>query len=170
MKINFGKRVGKDTKKETSKKFSLLDASNSQAAPVDNKALMLPVPSPTACTSKDNIGLFELSLHGSEKSIDIIAVHGLQGDAYKTWQHDNGWLRDFLPADIPNARIMAFGYNSTVTFSKSVAKIEDKALELLNHLSSKRSSPAASNSLKPIVFICHSLGGIIVKKSACSGA
>ena len=71
---------------------------------------------------------------------------------YKTWQYDTGslWLRDFLPADIPNARIMSFGYNSTVAFRKSVAKIEDKALELLNHLSFKWSSPAASNSLKPL--------------------
>lgn len=53
------------------------------------------------------------------KAIEVVAVHGLQGDAYRTWEHDNGslWLRDFLPEDIPNARIMTFGYDSTIAFS-----------------------------------------------------
>ncbi len=59
---------------------------------------------------------------------------------------------------------MTFGYDSAVAFSKSVAQIEDKALELLNYLSAKRSL-AASGPSKPIVFISHSLGGIIVKKA-----
>ena len=115
---------------------------------------------------KPNIGLFELSKNETEKTINVVAVHGLQGDACKTWEHDNGflWLRDFLPADIPDARIMTFGYDSTVAFSKSVANIEDKALELLNHLSAKR-SPAAGGPSKPIFFISHSLGGIVVKKA-----
>lgn len=59
---------------------------------------------------------------------------------------------------------MTFGYDSTVAFSKSVAKVEDKALDLLNWLSLKRSADDNS-SPKPIIFICHSLGGIIIKKA-----
>ncbi len=33
----------------------------------------------------------------------IIAIHGLGGDAYRTWTHENEklWLRDFLPLQIP---------------------------------------------------------------------
>ena len=54
---------------------------------------------------------------------------------------------------------MSFGYDSTVAFSKSVAKIEDIALNLLNQLSLKR-----QNRTIPIVFIGHSLGGILIKK------
>ena len=46
-----------------------------------------------------------------------------------------------------------------------MAKIEDKALELLNHLSSKRSTATPGNPSKPILFICHSLGGIVLKKA-----
>ena len=120
----------------------------------------------TPSAQKEKIGLFELSQPGESKIVDVVAVHGLQGDAYKTWEHDNGflWLRDVLPAEIPFARIMTFGYDSTVAFSNSVAKLEDKALDLLNRLSAKRSDAADSTS-RPIVFVCHSLGGIMVKKA-----
>ena len=163
--------IGKGKKKEDSTTLPLPGVSRGQdvlaSLPLDDTILTLPVIASTANVQKQKIGLFELSTNECEKNIDVVAVHGLQGDAYKTWEHDNGslWLRDFLPADIPNARIMTFGYDSTVAFSKSVAKIEDKALELLNHLSAKRSVVAAGSSSKPIVFICHSLGGIVVKKA-----
>ena len=88
---------------------------------MDDKIPVLPLPLSVTHVSKEKIGLFELSTHESEKTSVVVAVHGLQGDAYKTWEHDNRslWLRDFLPADIPNARIMTFGYDSTVAFSKS---------------------------------------------------
>lgn len=117
---------------------------------------------------EEKIGLFELSNHDAEKTVDVVAVHGLQGHAYKTWEHDNGslWLRDFLPADIAFSRILTFGYDSTVAFSSSVAQLEDKALELLNRLSAKRSGVTCPGSkARPIVFICHSFGGIVVKKA-----
>ena len=47
----------------------------------------------------------------------------------KTWTatpavgKPKNWLEDFLPEQIPNARIMSYGYDSTVQFSKSVAGI-----------------------------------------------
>ncbi|KAL2059175.1 hypothetical protein ABVK25_000467 [Lepraria finkii] len=118
--------------------------------------------------SRERVGLFELSAGNESKTVDVVAVHGLQGDAFKTWEHENRslWLRDFLAKDLPFARVMPFGYDSTVAGSKSVAQCEAKALELLTRLGAERirSDPAASNVM-PIVFICHSLGGILVKKA-----
>jgi hypothetical protein len=114
------------------------------------------------------IGLLELAKGkgDEEKTVDVVAVHGLQGDAYETWTHENGtmWLENILPDKIPFARIMTFGYNSTVAFSSSAAKLEDKSVELINRLSMKRSS-VENGSTRPIVFVCHSLGGILVKKA-----
>ena len=115
-------------------------------------------------SEREKIGLFELSKADTSKTIDVVAVHGLQGDAYKTWKHSNGtlWLRDLLPDDVPSARIMTFGYDSTVAFSNSVVRIEDKALDLLNRLGLRRDETTYK---RPLIFICHSLGGILVKKA-----
>ena len=58
---------------------------------------------------------------------------------------------------------MTFRYDFTVIFSNFVIKVEDKALNLLNQLSLKQS--AVDNScFKPIIFICHSLKDIVIKK------
>ncbi|TAQ91490.1 hypothetical protein B7494_g267 [Chlorociboria aeruginascens] len=58
--------------------------------------------------------------------LDIVAVHGLNGNAMDTWTHvDNVqsvmWLRDLLPLTPPfgSARIMTFGYNSRWADKKS---------------------------------------------------
>ena len=93
----------------------------------------------------------------------IVAVHGLGGDKYDTWEDDGKiWLREFLPVKVPNTRIMTYGYNSVVAFSKSVAEIEEFAVDLLNRLDGERGTP--QEKARPIIFICHSLGGIVVKK------
>ena len=47
------------------------------------------------------------------------------------------WLRDFLPLQMSEARIMIFGYNSGL-FSASSAKIDDIGQELLATLDAKR--------------------------------
>jgi hypothetical protein len=45
------------------------------------------------------------------------------------------WLRDFLPAQLSGARIMTFGYNSTLLGSTtSVSEIKDFARDLLQRL------------------------------------
>ncbi|KAL2851634.1 Alpha/Beta hydrolase protein [Aspergillus pseudodeflectus] len=95
----------------------------------------------------------------------IVAVHGLGGDAFTTWTASNGklWLRDFLPQQIPNARIMTFGYDSSWFLSKSIMGIPDFASDLLFRLKSHRRTLAQQS--RPIIFVCHSLGGIIVKKA-----
>ena len=107
--------------------------------------------------------MFELS-KSTVKVVDVVAVHGLQGDAYKIWTHENRtlWLRDILPTEVPSARVMTFEYESAWAFSNSVSGIRDKALDLLNRLSAERNDDTYR---RPIVFICHSLGGTVVKKA-----
>jgi protein SERAC1 len=104
--------------------------------------------------------------------VDIIAIHGLNGHYQNTWTafpkpgSKCNWLQDLLPKQVPNARIMSYGYNSSVQFSKSTAGIGDFAGELLEELLSYRRT--AAEKARPIIFICHSLGGIVFKKVGAS--
>jgi len=85
---------------------------------------------------------FEAVSDSTIYNIDIVAVHGLGGDFYKTWttvqerSHHEGvfWLSHLLPADLPGARVFSFGYASRPTFSKSVASVRDYSKQLLQSL------------------------------------
>ena len=70
----------------------------------------------------------------------MVAIHGLGGHPHSTWMatNDRGeeklWLRDFLPDDLPKARIMTFGYSSDLGFMHSKSDISIQALCLLQML------------------------------------
>jgi len=76
------------------------------------------------------------------------------------------WLRDLLPHDLtledgnrPAARVMIYGYDSSVSRSDSMQNLEDLASSFNTNLLA-----LASASIKPILVIAHSLGGLIVKQ------
>lgn len=62
---------------------------------------------------------------------------------------------------------MSYGYNSTTAFSRATTDIDDKAAILLDRLDGERVSQAQKQ--RPILFIAHSLGGIIVKNVSIFG-
>jgi hypothetical protein len=48
-------------------------------------------------------------------SHSFVFIHGLNGSPLKTWKTDETcWPKDLLPANVPSARVMTFGYNSQV--------------------------------------------------------
>lgn len=101
---------------------------------------------------------------GESFGVDIIAIHGLNGDPYKTWTDRETqclWLRDLLPDDVPGARIFTYGYPSHVLCSTSTAGVSDFAGTLLAHIESRR----VANEQRPIIFVAHSLGGIVCKRA-----
>ena len=97
--------------------------------------------------STGSYGLFPLHESKEEDefqyTVDIVAVHGLGGNAYKTWTHSNGklWLRDLLLEDLPNARVFTYGYNSAFVFSRETSTIRQFARALLEDIRSVRRLP-----------------------------
>ena len=67
------------------------------------------------------------------------------------------WLRDMLPGSSPfdHARMMTFGYDSTLINKKNDDRVKDWADELLRQVGYVRMSPEEQK--RPIIFICHSL-------------
>jgi hypothetical protein len=48
------------------------------------------------------------------------------------------WLCDLLPKDLPNTRIMTYGYNSNLFEDASIGRIRDFAKGLLNDVDGYR--------------------------------
>jgi len=60
---------------------------------------------------------------------------------------------------------MSFGYNSDTAFSNAITDIDDVAMMLLDRLDGERQ--LEEEKRRRIVFISHSLGGVVVKKAGC---
>ncbi|KAL4785698.1 hypothetical protein BJX76DRAFT_366768 [Aspergillus varians] len=103
--------------------------------------------------------------------VDIVFVHGLNGHPHRTWvssKTSTFWPGDLLPEVLSQCRvrILTYGYNANVTsFTDGASK--DR---ILNHSETLAASLAANRTFKncterPIIFVCHSLGGLVVKRA-----
>ncbi|KAM6510829.1 hypothetical protein FSOLCH5_011275 [Fusarium solani] len=94
---------------------------------------------------------------------DIIAITGLDGHAYGSWRGKGNlgrmWLRDFLSKDLPCCRTMIYGYNSKLS-SHGIDTIMDYGRELIEELKKVRNTEELRQ--RPLFFIAHSFGGIIL--------
>lgn len=106
-----------------------------------------------------------------QANVDIVLVHGLNGHPQKTWTAKNGvfWPTALLPATLKNARvrILVYGYNADVYAfgsdkSASSDMIHQHAQTLVNSLAMERESEDMTEN--PILWIAHSLGGILLKR------
>ncbi|KAH7095492.1 hypothetical protein FB567DRAFT_31364 [Paraphoma chrysanthemicola] len=100
--------------------------------------------------------------------VDIIFVHGLTGNAVNTWLHQRSgtYLPELLGQDIDNTRIFTFGYDADVASfwgGTSQNRLTNHAEKLLGCLAAER--PDSVNEKRKILFVTHSLGGLVVKRA-----
>ncbi|KAK1964787.1 hypothetical protein LY78DRAFT_748137 [Colletotrichum sublineola] len=99
-------------------------------------------------------------------SVDIIAVPGLGSHPLGSWKSpysNDVWLRDFLPKDVPNIRVLIYGYDTTLPGNLSNQSIEDLGGILVERVVAFRARDGTNR--RPIIFIGHSLGGLLIKEA-----
>lgn len=127
---------------------------------------------------KDPLGLNVIHVPDSPHTVDIIFVHGLGGTSRQTWSKNKDpnlfWPKEWLPLEpeMSTARVLSFGYNAHFAVpGKNILNISDFARELL--FAMKFGTDEQTGDLDighvPIIFVVHSMGGLVVKKAFILG-
>ena len=126
---------------------------------------------------------------------DVVFVHGLQGHPQRTWQskanagsgrrprkrlktfscretdemaHEDlqpFWPADMLARDFEDVRILTFGYDSKVTKGFAAPSSKNGIFQHGNSFLRAVGRARVGCRQRPIVFVAHSLGGLIVKQA-----
>lgn len=109
------------------------------------------------------------------RKADVIFIHGLGGDAFATWrrgEEESACWPSWLGSEFPDVGVWSLGYPASPTkwagfrrwFSKRCSNtghtmsLTDRASQVLDVMVQQ------SIGQRPILFICHSLGGLLVKQ------
>lgn len=97
---------------------------------------------------------------------DVVFVHGLTGNPVDTWtfqessEAEGGYWPHWLASDLPQLNLYTVGFPASVfaQWAKKEMNLYDRAKNVLETLASYEFGG------RPIIFICHSLGGLLVKQ------
>ncbi|KAJ0024502.1 hypothetical protein Pint_08834 [Pistacia integerrima] len=139
----------------------------------------------TEASNDGNLSSFVNASKNSTKSevpqLDIVFVHGMRGGPYKTWRISEDksstksglvekidqeagkqgtfWPGEWLSADFPHARLFTLKYKTNLTqWSGASLPLQEVSTMLLEKL------VAAGIGSRPVVFVTHSMGGLVVKQ------
>lgn len=106
--------------------------------------------------------LHKISKDGTAARGSVVFVHGLGGDAFGTWRRDSTestfWPR-WIAEDLPDIGILSLEYPSAPSAWLGTAMgLPDRATNVLAVLM------ADGLDKHPLIFVCHSLGGLLVKQ------
>ncbi|XP_001371145.1 protein SERAC1 isoform X1 [Monodelphis domestica] len=111
---------------------------------------------------------------------DVLFIHGLMGAAFKTWRQQDSdkfeiekasdeesytqcWPQTWLASDCPALRIISVEYDTSLSDWRAKCPVERKSIayrsdELLRKLRT------AGVGDRPLIWVSHSMGGLLVKK------
>lgn len=118
--------------------------------------------------SDGQYGTTILSDSGSDSQVDLVFVHGLTGKSMKTWRNaktEFSWPTE-IAKDIGPSRVITFGYDVDVTSffgHTSKSRLGEHAQDLIGDLARLRDD--TDTETRPIIFITHSMGGLVVQKA-----
>ncbi|KAK3385254.1 hypothetical protein B0H63DRAFT_543518, partial [Podospora didyma] len=114
----------------------------------------------------------------------LVFVHGFTGHPEKTWKRaakkhgredgealppskDVYWPADLVPRTLPSSRVLTYGYDTNIKHwikgQVSTKTVRDHGWDLVSSLEAIRRSQEETQ--RPLLFVAHSLGGLIVKEA-----
>jgi hypothetical protein len=111
------------------------DAATKRNTGVERLCLVQPSTPPHALTSADIDAEVEV-LRKETFAVGFIALHGINGDLWGTWEHEDGtlWLRDLLPVGLPGSRVWTYGYPADVFAGMHHGTLRNNARRLLEQI------------------------------------
>ncbi|WOH05983.1 hypothetical protein DCAR_0625406 [Daucus carota subsp. sativus] len=158
------------TKKQDSRVTGVVDYDDSEDKPL------------ARVENDNNFSAAGESCKGSDIPVlDIVFVHGLRGGPFKTWRladdksstksglvekideeagkQGTFWPGEWLSSDFPYARMFSLRYKTNLTqWSGASLPLQEVSAMLLQKLI------AAGIGDRPVVFVTHSMGGLVVKQ------
>lgn len=114
----------------------------------------------------DREGVFAISTTAKQDRVaDLVFVHGLGGGSHGTWRYgkegdeDHFFWPEELAQDLPQCRVWTVGYDADVLRASGKGMVI--GLRGLSVASLFESYGIGAS--KPVIFICHSMGGLVVK-------
>lgn len=117
----------------------------------------------TIKTSFDVDGLYQIAgCKNDERIADIVFMHGLGGDAKQTWHPSNepeSFFPKWLGEALPDVGVWSLEYDAAQSkWTGDALSLPDRATDVLGRLD------LAGFGGRPIIFVTHSLGGLVAKQ------